>query len=233
MSTLLADLGNTRLKLYFEGKVSCFSTNNYFDIEEFQRLISAKEFDSVKVVYSTPELVFEKFLDNVGSSSIEIIGSNDVPLDVLTKGTGIDRLLSAYGAYKKWGASIVLDFGTALTVDCVNSKGQFIGGSIGLGFSRIKKEFNESLPHLNFQDGVVNFEGIPSDTSGAILDGVLGTYVAGVQFLTNQYSNCFKDSSPQYVLTGGDADYFEPYFPKSVKEPFLLFDSMLSLPPSS
>ena len=75
MSTLLADLGNTRLKLYFEGKVSCFSTNNYFDIEEFQRLISAKEFDSVKVVYSTPELVFEKFLENVGSSSIEIIGS--------------------------------------------------------------------------------------------------------------------------------------------------------------
>ena len=230
MSTLLVELGNTRLKLYLDGKVVSFPTDNYLNTQEFQNFIEAQDFVSIKLAYSTPESICQQFVDHITPYPFDIIRPCDIPLDVLTKGAGIDRLLSAYAAYKKWGASIVFDFGTALTIDCVDDKGRFLGGSIGPGFASVKKEFNHSLPHLDFEDGVVDFGEIPSDTSSAILDGVLGAYLSGTQFLANKYCDYFEGSYPKYVLTGGDADYFEKYFPGSFKEPFLLFEGMLALP---
>jgi type III pantothenate kinase len=43
---------------------------------------------------------------------------------------GADRLAGALSAHRRFGASVVVDFGTAVTVNAVSAKGEFLGGAI-------------------------------------------------------------------------------------------------------
>lgn len=48
---------------------------------------------------------------------------------------GADRIVNAVAGYRRHPqALVVVDFGTATTLDCVNSKGEYLGGSISPGF---------------------------------------------------------------------------------------------------
>jgi type III pantothenate kinase len=51
------------------------------------------------------------------------------------KELGADRIVNAVAAFEKYGGPIVIvDFGTATTFDCVNDKGEYVGGVIAPGF---------------------------------------------------------------------------------------------------
>ncbi len=44
---------------------------------------------------------------------------------------GADRIVNAVAAHEKLGAPVIaIDFGTAITFDCVSKQGEFIGGAI-------------------------------------------------------------------------------------------------------
>ncbi|HHX70017.1 MAG: type III pantothenate kinase [Miniphocaeibacter sp.] len=68
-----------------------------------------------------------------------IIVSNDIDLGIknLYKNpneVGTDRLVTAVGAYEKYGGpSIIVDIGTAITLDYINKNGEYIGGIIAPG----------------------------------------------------------------------------------------------------
>jgi len=48
---------------------------------------------------------------------------------------GADRICNAVAAAHRWGGPVVvMDFGTATTVDAVNARGEFVGGLIAPGF---------------------------------------------------------------------------------------------------
>ena len=48
---------------------------------------------------------------------------------------GADRIVNAVAAFEHYRcAAVVVDFGTATTLDCVTSKGDYIGGAIAPGF---------------------------------------------------------------------------------------------------
>ena len=70
--------------------------------------------------------------------SLKWVGSEiDLPIKVRTqqpKETGIDRIVNIAAAYEQMGkACVVVDAGTAITVDCCNDAGEFLGGSISPG----------------------------------------------------------------------------------------------------
>ena len=51
---------------------------------------------------------------------------------------GADRIVNAVAAFEKYGGpSVIVDFGTATTFDCISKKGEYIGGVIcpGIGIS--------------------------------------------------------------------------------------------------
>jgi len=69
---------------------------------------------------------------------------------------GADRVADAVAAYEKYGGPcIVVDFGTAITFDCISQKGEYLGGVImpGIGiaaealFQRTAK-----LPHVEIRE---------------------------------------------------------------------------------
>ncbi len=52
------------------------------------------------------------------------------------KEAGADRIAAAVGAFHRYGGpSVVVGFGTATTFDCIDAKGQYVGGSIVPGIS--------------------------------------------------------------------------------------------------
>src|SRR3954471_11263064 len=61
----------------------------------------------------------------------------ELPIKVLTdkpEETGIDRVLNVAAAYEQIGkACVVVDAGTAVTVDACNDAGEFLGGAIAPG----------------------------------------------------------------------------------------------------
>src|SRR3954451_690868 len=61
----------------------------------------------------------------------------DVPAKVLTENpaqTGVDRIVNIAAAYEQMGkACVVVDAGTAITVNCCNDAGEFLGGAIAPG----------------------------------------------------------------------------------------------------
>lgn len=98
--------------------------------------------------------------------------------------TGPDRLLAAWAAASLHGRPvIVVDLGTATTVDAVDADGFFVGGAIlpGLGLSvAALAEGTSRLPRVELD---VPAEAIGTDTASAIQSGIVIGHLGAVREL--------------------------------------------------
>lgn len=144
---------------------------------------------------------------------IELIGQRDIPMHANVDHPdklGIDRLLSAYAALNRFGPPVVVvDAGSAVTVDWVDGGGQFCGGAIlpGLGLqSRSLQRETEALPQLQWEhDTEVRLPA--KNTIDAIRNGILIGTSAAIDELIRRYRDTAgaKLSDVQVAVTGGDA----------------------------
>lgn len=122
-----------------------------------------------------------------------------------TNDLGADRSVACMAAVKKYGAPlIVLDFGTATTVDAVDERGVYVGGSIcpGLRLSMDALAQNAAmLPHveLTMPRGVLGY-----DTVSQIQIGVVGGYTGSMEYLIRRTKEEMQQERPVHVIaTGG------------------------------
>lgn len=118
---------------------------------------------------------------------------------------GADRLVDAVAAYAKYPqALIVVDFGTATTLDYIDAEGAYWGGPIapGIGIANSALfDATSKLPHVEIH----RTEGLlPNTTSQAIQAGVYHGYVGLVDHLVTTLSQ-EVGSHPLIVATGGFA----------------------------
>ena len=120
--------------------------------------------------------------------------------------TGQDRLLCAVGAFHTLEqAVVVVDAGTAVTVDFVDGQGVFHGGAIAPGASmqlRAMSEGTDALPMLSPEKP--HGPSIGTDTFGAMQRGVHYGIRGLVRLLTEQYAVEYE-GYPLVIATGGDA----------------------------
>ncbi|HEY9660859.1 MAG TPA: pantothenate kinase [Allocoleopsis sp.] len=141
----------------------------------------------------------------------QIITLDQVPLQSLYPSFGIDRALAVWGAGQKLGFPVlVIDAGTALTLTGADSAGRLVGGAIlpGVGLQlRSLANYTAALPELDTRliSSLQSIESIPrwaTNTSEAMLSGVLYSMIAGLQDFLKAWLQTFP-SSP-IVMTGGD-----------------------------
>lgn len=117
---------------------------------------------------------------------------------------GDDRLLNAAAAYEKIKeAVIVVDAGTAVTVDFVDGEGTFHGGAILPGCQMMLDALGEGtsqLPKVTFDKPD---EVIGHSTSQAMLTGVFYGVRGAVRELIEKFAEQYK-GWPKVVATGGD-----------------------------
>lgn len=116
---------------------------------------------------------------------------------------GADRLVDAVAAWKKYGrACIIVDFGTATTLDYIDAKGFYRGGAIAPGIHLSGKALYEAaskLPRITIRP--VN-KMIPRTTKMAMQAGLYQGYIGMVEHLIKR---TIKEvgGKPLIIATGG------------------------------
>jgi len=124
-------------------------------------------------------------------------------------------LRSFYAAMAAKGElpAVVIDCGTAITFEVVNSAGEFSGGAILAGRGLLREALRHGTARLPMVErGMEKFIG--KSTAEAIAAGVDGGSVGAVKAVL---AGILRElgSRARIVLTGGDAEFFRPHLPEA------------------
>lgn len=123
--------------------------------------------------------------------------------------TGVDRLLSGYGASLLYGPPLlVVDFGTAFTFNLIDKEGAFLGGAIlpGLDLAAASLDAGCSqLPSIDPPLTPVPLVGL--DTESAMASGIANGYLGMVETLVERFL-AESEKGCRAVATGGRASFF-------------------------
>ncbi len=122
---------------------------------------------------------------------------------------GRDRLAGAVAGSQMFPCKnvLIINAGTCITYDFVNSKGEYEGGAISPGI-RMRlaalHTFTGKLPLVSFRK---HPSLIGRDTEGSILAGVLNGTTSEIEGIAARYNDKYPGLA--VVLSGGDQKYFE------------------------
>ena len=218
---LIIDQGNSvaKLALFEKNKLV-----NYFQTEELttqmiedllqQYAVSSGIVSSVgrmdKSVYN--------LLKNQLSAFYELNAQLPLPLkiDYKTPDTlGVDRIAAAVGAWIQNPHSnlLVIDIGTAITIDFISADGIYKGGNISPGIDLRFKALNQFTDKLPLVNEIGEIPSLGYDTETAIRSGV----IKGITREIDSYIEEFKKEQKVFIfLTGGHAFYFESKLKNSI-----------------
>jgi len=245
MNLIAVDIGNTNIDigLFLKGEEKAIESVCGSDKSELAEIIEKfwgqipvleiskeKKRDGVIVVCSVKpqwtEMIKKICADKLGEK-ILVIGDNiplpmpvwvDEPLKV-----GVDRVVAAFAAYSVVEDTVVVaDFGTALTIDLVDSSGVFQGGVICPGFvmeARSLKKETTQLPEIKVTRPTAPYG---KNTNDAINCGIYYAAIGTLQEVIRRYAESIG-TWPQTVITGAaaktiqqDCEFIDNYVPSLV-----------------
>jgi len=144
------------------------------------------------------------------------------------KTIGPDRLANAVAARHHFGAPVVVvDFGTAVTLDVVNRTGNYIGGIIAPGLAAMTDYLHEKtalLPRIKIREVKT---AVGKSTEQAMLIGAVHGYRGLVRALIAELKRELKVKQLPVVATGGYARLIASKLPEiSAVEPNLTLEGL-------
>jgi type III pantothenate kinase len=157
----------------------------------------------VPPVQQTLEWMCEKYFA-VTPLTVEPGVNTPIPLNVdHPREVGADRVVKAVAAIALYGPPlIVVDFGTATTFDCINARGEFIGGAIAPGIAVALDALLNRAARLFRVELVRPKEAIGRNTVTNIQSGVVYGYAGLVDGLVERMKT-EMGGSPKVIATGG------------------------------
>ncbi len=118
---------------------------------------------------------------------------------------GTDRLVAAFAACEKYGTPVIVcDFGTATTIDAVNSKNEYLGGIITPGINTLSEALfirTSKLPRVEIKKPETV---IGNSTVASIQSGVFYGYIGLTEGILKRMMTELGEK-PKTVATGGFA----------------------------
>lgn len=243
--TLYIDVGNTHtvfgIKLNGEYKRWRLSTGRYETEDEVYSYLRAllgadgidpSGIDSVVVSSVVPSLdiTFERLSRKfLGVEALFVVADEKCgvkwPVEN-PKEIGADRVANVVGAYHEYGKDgIILDFGTAVTVDVLYD-GEFLGGSISPGIFTMMYSLFKSAAKLP----LINLEKIPETSIGRntednIRIGILKMLAYGLNGIVDDVKKeLAKDM--KVIVTGGQASLVLDILKHDIYDPDLTIKGM-------
>ncbi len=218
---LVIDIGNTRTKLaWFEHGRLMDSVRIDDDIAVAITYIgkSPVQHAIISSVGAKDELIVSA-LKNAGIPCIVLDHQTPLPVEI-SYGTpetlGRDRIAAASGARYvcPYCNVMIVDMGTAITIDFVTADGKYNGGNISPGMQARYRALHEYTAKLPLTSKDPSFPYFGTDTRTAIVAGVQ----QGIIFEINGYIERFAREYPacEFILTGGDADFFVSKLKRSI-----------------
>ena len=210
MTKLFIDTGNSRIKWRLKsGGYFCQSERGQFaDLSKYLEEYSVRlkdlnsvyisnvstdgHSDSLKRLFKTKFNVMPSFARVTRKAAGLTCGYTNV--DDL----GIDRWLAMIGATKKYGGNLlVVDAGTAITLDIINGELMHLGGFILPGLRVSSKILVRNTSRISdfYFDDQINIPG--NDTQSCVIGGALFSVISVIKNLISSYAL-------RLVITGGD-----------------------------
>ncbi|WP_368407324.1 type III pantothenate kinase [Polaribacter sp. HaHaR_3_91] len=230
MMNLIIDAGNTRVKAaVFEGDtiLEVVFIDQKKILSEIKKIL--KKYKISQGILSSVSFISEKTLNKLQYlMQLTILSSStNVPFVNLYKTPttlGVDRIALVVGGVNEFPEknTLIIDAGTCITFDFVNSKSEYLGGAISPGIKMrfdSLNHFTANLPLLQ-KDEVNSFIG--RDTKESMNSGVVNGVVQEIDGVINQYKKKYMDLT--VVLTGGDTKFLSKQLKSSIfaKKNFLL-----------
>lgn len=212
---LVLDIGNTFTKaaIFSNNKLIAdfLFKDNKIDLEQIAEKVSTALIK--KAIYSSVRNQNSEILAEIKDKFplLELTQKTKIPIanKYKTPATlGKDRIALAVGANNLYSNQnvLIIDAGTCITYDFINSSNEYLGGAISPGLQiRFKSlhTFTEKLPLIEMKDKV---ELIGTTTEESILSGVLMGATAEIDKIIETYMQSY--SKIIVLITGGDAKYF-------------------------
>ena len=220
VNLLAINIGNTRTQLgtFAAGqleKTEVFSNSNHDIVEYLKRAYEPirDSADAIVILASTcqdqGDLVSDAVNSVLGMGVVRIEEDVMVPIDRQLDREAIvgqDRLLNAAAAFDVMRqACVVVDAGTAVTVDFVDGVGTFHGGAIVCGARMMLDALAKNTAQLPMVDLEKPSELIGHSTAEAMRCGVFYGIRGIVRELVEQYAEV-AGFFPVVVATGGDGE---------------------------
>jgi len=234
---LTIDIGNstTKVGLYFGNKIQkrFFSTSIKEVIERIEAWNHKTPYERIGLCSVVDDLTYElissiKMFTNV--PIFELSSDSLLPIRVSydpVESLGVDRIAAASGAWS-FGqkAKIIIDAGSAITVDLVSRDGTFLGGVImpGPKLSSIALlNFTSNLPDV---DVTLPHGTIGNSTITAIQHGLIYGMIDGVNGIVRRIHETYEEPS-DLILTGGWSRLLTSKLPRHETNRHLVLDGLM------
>jgi len=221
--TLAIDFGNSRMKILCGKDFKAIKYGKNF-VENFKKYFYQKVERPIRIIYSSVnEANSKKIIDF-------LIAQPDVYIydikDLISKQkkvninnyfwVGTDRILGLIAAAEEYGAPVVtVDIGTAVTINCIDEKRNFLGGVIFPGCELQLKSLRENTFLLkNAQlkkktsDKIIQIY-----TEMAITSGIINSLWGGVTYIVDTIlREVYAGNSIPIVFTGGGFEFVRSNF---------------------
>lgn len=215
---LAIDIGNSAIKFgVFDGEnlVSRFavpsapvpSAGEIFS--HISDKISVRAFSAIVVSSVVPKIsesvreLGEKFF---GGAPFFVDNTLDFGLKIKyeqPENLGVDRLVAAFAAAERYGKPcIICDFGTATTIDAVNSDGEYLGGVIAPGIGTLGEALFLKTAKLPRVEPARPPRVIGDSTVSAIQSGIFFGYIGLTEGILRRMIDELGEK-PRVVATGG------------------------------
>ena len=232
---LIIDIGNTRIKVaVFQDGSMLFNHIIVPELlkKELERI--QNEFLMENAIVSSVGKIKASEIKALESIQKVIILDHTIKLPFINKyktpkTLGVDRIALVSGAVQQYPENnvLIIDSGSCITYDFVNSNKEYFGGAISPGIQMRYKalsSFTENLPLLEID----TFSLIGSNTDESIHSGVLNGILHEIDGVINEYR--YKYPNLTVVLTGGDAIFLAKKLKSSIfANPNFLLEGLNSI----
>lgn len=207
---LIIDIGNNSAKFFlFQGEQLILHTrksNSSFEvIDEWNRLYNIEKAIISSVIAESDEMAAG--ISKLQCPIIRFNNSMPLPLEInyrTPETLGSDRIAAAVGAwYEAPGRNmLVIDAGSAITIDFIGKDGKYNGGNIAPGIKMRLKALHEYTDRLPLIEKEGDTPALGYNTETAIRSGVINGICHEIDGYINEFMQKYCDVL--VFLTGGD-----------------------------
>lgn len=230
---LIIDVGNTRVKMAVYNNSELIH-NEIFTHENIvsNALSVAEKYKCINAIISFVGVVKKSEIIELKSNINLIILNSDTKIPFKNnyaspKTLGVDRIALVSSAVKNFPTHnvLIIDAGTCITYDFVNSKSEYFGGGISPGIRMRYKALNVFTEKLPFLEPKLPESLVGNSTVNSIHSGIINGVINEIDGTINQYKE--KNQDLTVVLTGGDVKFLADRLKNSIfANPNFLLDGL-------
>jgi type III pantothenate kinase len=220
---LIIDVGNSFVKLaIFTNDKMVHKVTTKIDSVISEIRVLRREYDNIdKAIISSVGRLKTKDVERISSYFELLILDSDITLPFnnlykTPKTLGVDRIALVCGTINEFSEKdvLIIDAGTCVTYDFINSKNEYLGGAISPGIRVRYKSLNNLTANLPLLDSEMPNSIIGNSTTESIHSGVIYGILNEINGVIESYKLKYPDLT--VILTGGDAKFLSKQLKSSI-----------------